>query len=124
MYSLETIRSMNARAVRGKKDAFQRYIKNPANWRGIVPYKVDPVFLKTIPHLIDGAGDAWKSDLIFIGNAEFDSLDGHQISGDPLEKIIGVALERAPRYILLIDQFYEFAVSIGVYVGRKSRKEV
>lgn len=49
----------------------------------------------------------------FVDNFEFDSMDGHQISGgDMLETIKGLSVPFCPVH----DAAYQFAVSIGLYV--------
>jgi hypothetical protein len=50
----------------------------------------------------------------FAENAEFDSLDGHQISGRRLLDIV-TDLDGQP-FVPVLDAAYQFAVSIGIYV--------
>lgn len=49
--------------------------------------------------------------------AEFDSMDGHQISGSKIKEILEQAREDGySKALLILDAAYQFAVSIGVYV--------
>jgi hypothetical protein len=53
----------------------------------------------------------------FVDNAEFDSGNGRQISGDSVQDILTHAMEDGhERALLILDARYQFAVSIGVYV--------
>ena len=111
--------------------AFKAYIEDPENWITKVPKKIDLAYLKHIPHAIAVESTYWEEDLIFIGNAEFDSSTGEQISGDSLTSIIEKALghasardligglAQAPRCIVLLDAGWQFAVSFGVYLRRE-----
>jgi 3'-phosphoadenosine 5'-phosphosulfate sulfotransferase len=55
----------------------------------------------------------------FLGNCEVDSMDGHQISGDPIQSILDSAREQGyTKVLVILDAGYQFAVSIGVYVDR------
>jgi hypothetical protein len=112
--------------------AFEAHLKEPGSWTTDAPTEITLNDLKKIPHVIAVESTYWEDSLIFIGNAEFDSTDGHQISGDSLTEIVGRALaqaaardiitstlEDAPRCIILLDAGYQFAVSFGVYIERK-----
>lgn len=55
----------------------------------------------------------------FVNNAEFDSMDGHSISGGGVnelkESLKELQTEGYKRAILILDAAYQFAVSIAVY---------
>jgi hypothetical protein len=56
----------------------------------------------------------------FVDNAEFDGMDGHQISGDNLLEIIK-RLDQP--FCPVLDAAYQFAVSIGIYVRHGQQQE-
>ena len=66
----------------------------------------------------------------FVNNVEFDSMDGHCISGggvDELQETLRQLKDEGDdRAILILDAAYQFAVSIGVYAetteGRDARR--
>lgn len=58
----------------------------------------------------------------FFDNAEFDSCDGHQISGDRLLDIIR-RLPHGEKFCPVLDAAYQFAVSIGIYVRKSSAEQ-
>ena len=122
--------------------AFKEYIEDAAHWLTEVPNEIDldrqsmMRYLQDVPHVIGVETTYWQESLIFIGNAEFDSTTGQQISGEPLGEIIRDALSKAamrdlvgglsgekPRCILLLDAGWQFAVSFGVYIDRKFAEE-
>ena len=55
----------------------------------------------------------------FLDNAEFDTFDGHQISGRRLHDIIR-ELDRP--FCPVLDAAYQFAVSIGLYARQPKRR--
>jgi hypothetical protein len=58
--------------------------------------------------------------VVFHDNAEFDSQDGRQISGDNLLDIIrGLDQPFCP----VLDAAYQFAVSIGIYVRASEQQQ-
>ncbi len=60
-----------------------------------------------------GVEQPLPADIKFVDNFEFDSMDGHQISGgDMLETIRELSIPFCP----VLDAAYQFAVSIGLYV--------
>ena len=101
---------------------FDRELKNKDNWvdSSFTKLNNDEVFsrIKQAKHLIPVEGTHWKKHLKFIGNCEFDSMDGHQISGDDIRTIVKKALTKHRRAIIILDGGYQFAVSMGVYVKK------
>lgn len=97
------------------------YLKNDLNWivlKGPVPQVPFDTIRKT-PHLI-AVGQGTPKGLALIGNAEFDSTSGQQISGDDIRTMLAEAKGNGHhRAILILDAGYQFAVSIGVYVEDK-----
>lgn len=57
--------------------------------------------------------------LVFIDNFEFDSYNGHQISGRDFEVFEQAVDEGYDKVLVVLDAAYQFSVSIGVYVKRK-----
>jgi len=55
----------------------------------------------------------------FHDNAEFDSMDGHQISG---RRLLDVIAELNQPFVPVLDAAYQFAVSIGLYVRQPKRR--
>lgn len=98
-----------------------RYLKNNLNWI-VLKGPLSQVPFDTIrrsPHLI-AVGQGCPPELEFIGNAEFDSTSGSQISGDDIRSMLSEAKGNGHhRAILILDAAYQFAVSIGVYVDKK-----
>lgn len=72
--------------------------------------------LDTLPHLIPVSGRYHKKRLKLVGNVEFDSMNGRQISGDSLSNVLGRAFEKSRKAVVIMDGAYQFAVSFGVYV--------
>ena len=67
-----------------------------------------------------GVQQPLPSGVEFVDNAEFDSLDGHQISGDDLLEVI----QRLDQpFCPVLDAAYQFAVSIGIYVRSGQHRE-
>lgn len=101
--------------------AFEKYVKNEDHWlREVPPDGMGLDALKEIPHLIAVDSDYWRDHLTFIGNAEFDAMDGHQISGDDLTEMVEKTLAEHGSCIVLLDAAYQFAVSFGVYVRKEA----
>jgi hypothetical protein len=113
------------------KCAAKRYFAENGNW--LSPRQVKSVVLE--PHdsvLFDpqtgvlnvahcrhvlGVSQPLPKGIKFLDNAEFDNLDGHQISGRRLLEIIQ---ELNEPFCLVLDAAYQFAVSIGIYVRRSA----
>ena len=101
----------------------ERYLENPEHWidlgKPVTP--VTDQLVRRSPHLI-AVGQDTPANLVFLGNTEFDSLDGHCISGggnggiaDLLQSAKDEGYKRA---VLILDAAYQFAVSIGVYAEK------
>lgn len=113
--------------------AAKRYFSDPRNW--IHPSKVKDVVLdpkrggdvfdeKTgllnlakCRHVL-GVRQPIPAGIVFHDNAEFDNLDGHQISGAPPAEIVRTI---GKPFCPVLDAGYQFAVSIGFYT-KKPRK--
>jgi len=102
--------------------AFKRYIADPDHWITEVPKEIGLDELREIPHVVGVETVFWKEDLTFVGNAEFDSMSGRQISGKPIVEIVERALGQAPKCIILLDAGWQFAVSFGCYVPREEKE--
>jgi hypothetical protein len=114
------------------KCAAEEYFSNPANW--IDPREVDDVVLEPAsdaalfadgilnvakcPHVI-GVKQPLPVGVTFFDNAEFDSISGHQISG---EKLFDVIRKLDQPFCPVLDAAYQFAVSVGIYVRSPSAK--
>jgi hypothetical protein len=55
------------------------------------------------------------SGVAFLDNAEFDSMNGRQISGDDLVELIR-RIPAGEKFCPVLDAAYQFAVSIGIYL--------
>ena len=115
------------------KCAAEAYFSDPKNW--IKPQNVKSVTLEP------GAGQLFNAKtgvlniaccrhvlgvqqplpmgIKFAENAEFDSCDGHQISGRRFLDMIS-DLDGQP-FVPVLDAGYQFAVSIGIYVRSDER---
>ncbi|HEY3855708.1 MAG TPA: hypothetical protein VGO67_15070 [Verrucomicrobiae bacterium] len=117
------------------KCAAEQYFADTANW-------IDPANVKEIISPSRGASSPLFSDgklnfgrckhvlgvgqtpppgIKFHDNAEFDSLDGHQISGRNLQDLIR---ELHEPFCPVLDAAYQFAVSIGIYVRRSAETQL
>lgn len=74
--------------------------------------------LKKAPHVIPVSGTHWQKHLNFVGNAEYDSTDGHQISGLTIKEEVAEALKKHKQVFVCLDGAFQFAVSIGFYVRK------
>lgn len=99
--------------------AFKKYVADKRHWLHIPPGNMGLDRLKGIPHVIAVDSHYHEKKLAFIGNAEFDSMDGHQISGEPIGDIAKQAIKEHGSCIILMDAAYQFAVSFGVYVKKQ-----
>jgi hypothetical protein len=70
-----------------------------------------------------GVNQPLPAGIKFHDNAEFDSCDGHQISGDDLLDVIK-ELGSEP-FCPVLDAAYQFSVSIGIYlrIGAETQRE-
>ena len=110
------------------KCAAEAYFSDPKNW--IKPQEVKSVILEpggaplfdaksgvlNVAHCrhVLGVEQPLPAGIKFVENAEFDSCDGHQISGRRLLDMIS-DLDGRP-FVPVLDAAYQFAVSIGIYV--------
>jgi hypothetical protein len=101
--------------------ACARYIADQQNWLLLTPEDIaafDFDQMRRAPHVI-GVKMPIPHAIRFLDNAEFDSMDGHQISGDPIQSILDSAGEQGyTKALVVMDAAYQFAVSFGVYVDR------
>jgi len=100
--------------------AAEHYISDDDNWIDLSEpatiAAVDFDRVRQAKHVIGVEMPVPKS-IRFFDNAEFDSLDGHQISGNDVRDILTSARDQGHRRALLVlDAAYQFAVSVGVYV--------
>jgi len=104
---------------------FDKNIGAPDNWIDqefcALPKDDAVKIMRKAKHLIPVEGTHWKKHLEFIANAEFDSSDGHQISGADIQDIVKRACTQASdgRCILILDAAYQFACSVGVYIRKE-----
>jgi hypothetical protein len=117
------------------KCAAEHYFADKANWidpakvKGVVlPNEDDPAPLfaggilniRRCKHVL-GVGQTPPVGIMFHDNAEFDSCDGHQISGRDL---LDVIRELHDPFCPVLDAAYQFAVSIGIYVRCSAESEL
>ena len=102
----------------------RRVIADDNRWMDLTkPDAIEELTLDDLhlaPHALACDMDAAPYGPEFVANAEFDSADGHAISGAGLSGLKD-ALRRArvggaKRALLILDTVWQFAVSIGVYV--------
>lgn len=100
----------------------KRELEEDENWISLNDAAIDALTFSDIrkaKHLI-GVEMPVPKRIRFVNNVEFDSMDGHCISGGGLEEIKqtlhDLKSEGQARAILILDAAYQFAVSIGVYV--------
>jgi len=107
--------------------ARERYLTTPENWIELTEQNIKNVDFDTIrkaKHVL-AVGQLTPEKLEFLDNAEFDSIDGHQISGDSVQSILEQARTKGHKEaILILDAAYQFAVSIGVYVSKEKEHAV
>lgn len=102
--------------------ARRAYLAEPGNWvdladAGAREAAADFENLRQAPHLYAVDQVERDTELQLIGNAEYDSMGGGQISGRSLEALLEEAREAGhERAVIILDGAYQFAVSIGVYV--------
>jgi len=101
--------------------ALDNYLAEKGNWIALQDVnKLDFERIRTAPHLIPVSGTYWKKKLNFVGNVEFDNMDGHCISGggiEELKELCRTAIKKAKtkRCYIIMDAAYQFAISMGVY---------
>lgn len=106
--------------------AAKRYITDESNWIHLTKKdiaKINFERIRSAQHVI-GVDMPVPNGIKFFDNAEFDSMDGHQISGVSIQSILLKA--KAEGYkdaLLILDAAYQFAVSIGVYVKAEESKQ-
>lgn len=94
--------------------AAKRYIARNINW--VSTSGSEEVDIRKAPHVI-GVDMPLPEGIKLFANAEFDSMDGRQISGDLIKEIIERAKDQGYTEVLpVLDAAYQFAVSIGIYV--------
>lgn len=99
--------------------AAERYIADDDNWLELTDENIEAVDFDRVrkaKHVI-GVEMPIPKGIKFYDNAEFDSMNGTQISGFDIQNILKAAREEGfSKAILILDAGYQFAVSIGVYV--------
>ncbi len=101
--------------------ACARYIADQQNWLRLTPEDItafDFDEMRRVPHVI-GVKMPIPDAIRFLDNAEFDSMDDHRISGDPIPSILESAREQGyTKALVVMDGAYQFAVSLAVFVDR------
>jgi hypothetical protein len=99
-------------------------------WIPLTDASIDRVTFADVrkaPHCI-GVEMPVPNEIRFVSNVEFDSTDGHCISGGGLDELKDTLRtlrnEGETRAILILDAAYQFAVSIGVYAPTHETAEV
>jgi len=116
------------------KCAAKQYFSDPKNWidpklvKSVVVEPYDPrkngtntplfsprtgkLNVARSPHVL-GVKQPLPRGIAFVENAEFDRMEGHQISG---RSLLGVIRELNQPFAPVLDAGWQFAVSIGIYV--------
>ena len=99
----------------------EEILTDEARWIRLTHENIDALDsddARKAPHCI-GAKMPVPKAIRFVNNVEFDSMDGHCISGGGLEELKETLRqlkdEGEDRAILILDAAYQFAVSIAVY---------
>jgi rhamnose utilization protein RhaD (predicted bifunctional aldolase and dehydrogenase) len=100
-----------------------RVLADHSEWIGTGKASREALDLATIreaKHLL-AVGQDTPDNLILLGNAEFDSMDGSGLYGSDgigeIRTLLAKAARRKrARAILILDAAYQFAVSVGVYI--------
>lgn len=99
-------------------------------WIPLTDERIDALTFSDVrkaPHCI-GVEMPVPKEIRFINNVEFDSMDGHCISGGGLDELKHTLHqlqdEGETKAILILDAAYQFAVSIGVYAPTHEVGEV
>lgn len=102
--------------------AAERYIADEDNWIELTDENIAAVDFDRIrraKHVI-GVRMPTPKGITFFDNAEFDSMDGHRISGGGIQELLHQAKDQGEtKALLIVDAGYQFAVSIGVYIPEK-----
>ena len=100
--------------------AAKRYIADDENWIELTDENIAAVDVKRVRQAkqIIGVEMPVPDGIKFFDNVEFDSMDGHQISGGDIQAVLHAAKAKGhTKALLIMDAAYQFAVSIGVYVS-------
>jgi hypothetical protein len=96
-------------------------LRDEERWIPLTDERIDALtfnHVRKAPHCI-GVRMPVPKEIRFVNNVEFDSMDGHCISGgglDELKETLRTLQEEGEtKAILILDAAYQFAVSIGVY---------
>ena len=107
----------------------QRVINDEDRWIKLTDANIDSLSFDQVrkaPHCI-GVKMPIPKGIRFVDNAEFDSMDGHSISGSGVaglrQTLLQLKADGVPRALLILDAAYQFAVSIGVYAPAESEAE-
>lgn len=99
-------------------------------WIPLTDERIDALTFNDVrkaPHCI-GVKMPVPKEIRFVNNVEFDSMDGHCISGGGLDELKETLRtlhdEGETKAILILDAAYQFAVSIGVYAPTHEPGEV
>lgn len=103
----------------------KRVLADPDEWTSTAKASREAVTFDDIrqaKHLL-AVGQEVPDNLIFLGNAEFDSMSGEGIYGSDgtgkIRELLAMAARlKAKRAILILDAGYQFAVSVGVYIEK------
>ncbi len=98
-----------------------RIIADEDRWIQLTDENIEVLSFEQVrkaPHCI-GVEMPIPKGIRFVDNAEFDSGDGHSISGSGVaglrQTLLQLKADGVPRALLILDAAYQFAVSIGVY---------
>jgi hypothetical protein len=98
----------------------KRVMDNPASWIALTKKTIDALTFDRVrkaPHIIAVSGPT--HGLQFHGNVEFDSTDGHCISGGGIDEIKDllhkVRKEGKRRALIVMDAAYQFSISEAIY---------
>jgi hypothetical protein len=103
------------------------YLADPKNWITLTDKNIAEAVkfenLRKAPHLI-GVRMPCPEAIEFVANSEFDSMDGHCISGSgELEKALHDLKDQGvKRAVIVMDASYQFAVSLAVFKDSKEAK--
>jgi len=102
----------------------QEVLNDAGHWIPLTDERIESLTFNDVrktPHCI-GVEMPVPKQIRFVNNVEFDSMDGHCISGGGLEEIKETLRqlqdEGETRAILILDAAYQFAVSVGVYAPK------
>ena len=105
-------------------------LRDEERWTLLTDEAIDALNFNNVrkaPHCI-GVSMPVPKEIRFVNNVEFDSMDGHCISGGGLDELKDTLRtlrdEGETKAILILDAAYQFAVSIGVYAPTHEPGEV